>query len=91
MNDCEHFELFLKGNRKYKKELGEKFRFKSKIISFEAPKLTKREEIQEAWIRLIIQASYHESTEDGQKEMDTRLEDGIDRIYLVTNWRMEKE
>ena len=36
------------GNRKYKKELGEKIRFKSKIISFEAPKLTKREEIQEA-------------------------------------------
>lgn len=48
MNDCEHFELFLKGNGKYKKELGEKIRFKSKIISFEAPKLTKREEIQEA-------------------------------------------
>lgn len=82
---------FLKETEKNKKELGEKIRFKSKTISFEAPKLTKREEIQEAWIRLIIQASYYESTEDGQKEMDTRLEDGIDRIYLVTNWRMEKE
>ena len=82
---------FLKETEKNKKELGEKIRFKSKTISIEAPKLTKREEIQEAWIRLIIQASYYESTEDGQKEMDTRLEDGIDRIYLVTHWRMEKE
>ena len=28
MNDYEHFELFLKGNGKSKRELGEKIRFK---------------------------------------------------------------
>lgn len=39
---------FLKETETNKKELGEKIRFKSKTISFEAPKLTKREEIQEA-------------------------------------------
>ena len=82
---------FLKETEKAKGNLVRKLDLNLKTISFEAPLLTKREEIQEAWIRLIIQGSYHESIEDGQKEMDTRLEDEIDRVCLVTNWRMEKE